>query len=103
MIKIATLRNCEICKNYRNNLTNANISYIELDCSDSSNCDKCDELENISKSNLYPFTIVNDKHIVALTTEYEKLNTIINNYNYTIIYSYSINNMLDIVNKLLDL
>jgi glutaredoxin len=103
-MKIAILDGCNKCENYLNKLEEANIVYEEIDCNDDTNCKKCDELESISSCDMYPMTIIDNNTIFCLSNDFEKLGKLHNvNNKYNVVYCHSIDNMLSIVKKFLNL
>lgn len=102
--KIAILDGCEKCTKYKKMLHNNNIAFDELDCNDDDNCEACDKLENISSCDMYPMTIVDDTNIFCLSSDFKKLGKLhIVNNKFNVVYCHSIDVMLSIVKKFLNL
>lgn len=101
-LTIMTLKNCEICLEYKKILQNENILYEDISCTERTNDNICNKIESVCKQNLYPISII-DNTIVVLTRDYSKLGKIHTNLGYNIVYNHSINSVLQIIKKILDL
>lgn len=102
-IQILSLDDCDKCQKYKDLLRGSMLEYINISCNDSSNSKFCDSVENIISCDLYPITIVDNKYIVSLTMDYQKLSGVTTVDNQFIMYAHSINNMHNIVMNLLHL
>ncbi len=102
-IQILSLDDCDKCKNYKRLLQESMLDYEDIACNNSRNSKFCDSVENIISCDLYPITIIDNKYIVSLTMDYQKLSEVITVNNHFIMYAHSINNMHNIVMNLLHL
>jgi glutaredoxin len=102
-LKVLTLKGCSYCDTYKQLLDLQKIKYLEICCSDDSNCKWCDSVEDVCKSELYPMTIINNHHLLCMTDNYTLLGKSIKSNHYTVNYfrdSSSIyNHILTIIKK----
>lgn len=101
-IKIYTLSDCGVCKNYKSMLSNERIQFSEYVCD--SDDKHCDALESLCNCEIYPITKYTQSYInmyLVITRDITKRNTNIKIDDSTYIYYLdSINNVVNVIKNL---
>jgi glutaredoxin len=100
-LTIATIDGCSQCSALKKILKYENIQYEETVCSDDKNEKICDSFEDIAKCQIYPMCIIDYKIFIAFTNDYLQLDKVHTINKFNVIYCYSINNMIQLVKKIL--
>jgi len=96
-IKLLTLEGCSGCAKLKNNLTAAGLQYKDTVCGRHNQF--CDEIENITKCEMYPIVILNDSLIVCLTDDYSMIDQYKKISNINVLYKHSIDSLFDFIKK----
>ena len=99
-IKVYTLQGCDKCESFKKALTKKGLIYKEISCE--TNPTECDKIEAITNTDSYPMSIIEDSDgvkVLYVAEKYTDMGTRQIESGTTVIGVYSIDNMLDLINK----
>ena len=101
-ITVYSLEGCSFCESLKSKLKELHISFTDIKCDQHESL--CDTIENITNCETYPIIKIGYEYgkdlLLCVANNHNQLGRIDNFDNGKIMYLYSIDNMIDAINKL---